>query len=210
MVGLTTVLTTNGTHTPIQQVQITVLIVLTQPTLVTLQYLTRALLDSFTALTAIPALLDLPLTSLMEYVKRVLMELLLTQPTLVTLQYLTRALLDSTTAGIAIPVLLDGALTNPMEYVSTALLELLFVLLELQSTTVAVTAVAVELFTTILSVKLHLELLVMVFTLTMVALPAMLQHLLCGSVSLAMLATPITHAYTLENVAQVEPAPFIV
>jgi hypothetical protein len=167
-------------------------------------------LDSFTALTAIPVLLDLPLTNPMEYVKSVMIKLLLPQPTLVTLQYLTRALLDSTMAGIAIPVLLDGALTNPMEYVSFVLLELLFVLLALQNTTVAVTAVVVELSTIILSVKLYLELLVMVFTLTMVALPAMLQHLLCGSVRKLTLTICLTRAYTLENVAQVEPAPFIV
>jgi hypothetical protein len=86
----------------------------------------------------------------------------------------------------------------------------LCVLLALQNTTVAVTAVVVELSTTILSVKLYLELLVMVFTLTMGALTAMLQHLRRDSVLKVTLTTCLTHAYTLENVAQVEPAPFIV
>jgi hypothetical protein len=210
---LTTALTINNTHTPIQQVTTTVLIVLTQITLVTTKFLTRALLDSFTALTAIPVLLDLPLTNPMEYVKSVIMELLLPQPTLVTLQYLTRALLDSTMAGIAIPVLLDGALTNPMEYVSFVLLELLFVLLALQSTTALALAVLVELLhlqAPHTNARLYLELLAVVCTHTMVALPAMLQHLLCGSVRKVTLTICLTRAYTLENVAQVEPAPFIV
>jgi hypothetical protein len=45
-----------------------------------------------------------------------------------------------------------------------------FVLLELQSTTEAVTAVVVELSTTILSVRFMLELLVMVFTHTLAVL----------------------------------------
>ena len=67
-----------------------------------------------------------------------------------------------------------------------------------------------ELSTTILNVKLHLELLVMVFTLTMGALTAMLQHPRRDSVLKVTLTTCLTHAYTLENVAQVEPAPFIV
>jgi hypothetical protein len=104
--ALTTALTINNTHTPIQQVQITVLIVLTQTTLVTIQHLTRALLDSFTALTAIPVLLDLPLTNLMEYVKSVLMELLLPQPTLVTTASVILAhQVEASTLALAVAVL---------------------------------------------------------------------------------------------------------
>jgi succinate dehydrogenase hydrophobic anchor subunit len=86
----------------------------------------------------------------------------------------------------------------------------LFVLLALQSTTEAVTAVAAERFTIILNVKFMLELLVMVFTHTMVALPAILQHLLCETVLKLTLTTCLTHAYTLGTVAQVEPAAFFV
>ena len=67
----------------------------------------------------------------------------------------------------------------------------LCVLLALQSTTAAVTAVVVELSTTILSVKLYLELLVMVFTLTMVALHLIPQLLLQGTAPQLMVPTQI-------------------
>ena len=97
-----------------------------------------------------------------------------------------------TTTVTAIPVLLDGALTNPMEYVSFVLLELLSVLLELQSTTVAVIAVVAELSTTIRSAKLYLEVLAVVFTLTLVLRLVTQQLLIQGSVHLQMVQTQIT------------------
>jgi hypothetical protein len=68
----------------------------------------------------------------------------------------------------------------------------LFVLLALQSTTEAVTAVVVELSTTILSVRFMLELLVMVCTLTLVVLLLTLQPLKQEHVQLQMLQTHTT------------------
>jgi hypothetical protein len=143
VVGLTTPLTTNSTHTPIQQAQITVLIVLTQTTLVTIQPLTRALVDSFTALTAIPVLLDLPLT-------------------------------------------------NPMEYVKSVLMELLFVLLELQNLTALALAVLVELLhlqAPHTNARLFREVLVTVFTHTLVVLLLTLQLTPPGNVLPQMVQT---------------------
>jgi hypothetical protein len=105
-----------------------------------------------------------------------------------------------TTTVTAIPVLLDGALTNPMEYVSFVLLELLFVLLELLSTTAAVTAVVVELCTTILNVKLFLVALVTVFTLTLVQQVRPPQLSMLSTALKQTLIIRVTHVLLLEAV----------
>jgi hypothetical protein len=141
-----------------------------------------------TAVTAIPVLLDLPLTSLMEYVKPVLMEVLVTQPTLVTTKFLTLARLEISMALLVVVVALE-LLIVLQETVSRALGVQLFVLLELQSTTAAVTAVVVEPFTTTHNVKLLLELRVTVFTRTLEVLHLIPELLLQGTAPQQMVPT---------------------
>jgi hypothetical protein len=125
----------------------------------------------------------------MEYVKRVLMEVLVTQPTLVTTKFLPIAHLVGSSMAALVVVVAPEPLIFLQETVSRAQGVQLFVLLELQSTTVAVTAVVVELFTTILNVKLLLELRVTVFTRTMAVLHLMPELLLQGTAPQQMVPT---------------------
>jgi hypothetical protein len=73
----------------------------------------------------------------------------------------------------------------------------------------AVTAVAAERFTIILNVKFMLELLVMVFTLTMAVLLLTNQLHLREAVHQQMLATIPAHVFTLENAFLKEAALFV-
>jgi hypothetical protein len=85
----------------------------------------------------------------------------------------------------------------------------LFVLLALQNITAAVTAVVVELSTTILSVRFMLELLVMVFTHTLAVRILTLQLRQRIHAFKQMLTTYTTRVFSLENVTLKEAALFV-
>jgi hypothetical protein len=109
---------------------------------------------------------------------------------------------------LAVVVALE-TLMVPQESVNRVLTVRLFVLLELQSTTEAVTAVVAELFTTTHNVRFMLELLVMAFTHILVVRLLTLQLLSYGDVFQLTSLTQITAAMPLGTVLPTQLAVFV-
>jgi hypothetical protein len=109
-------------------------------------------------------------------------------------------------AGSVTPVALELFL---FLIASVVLLELLCVLLELQSTMEAVTAVVAELFTTILNARYMQELLVMAFTLTLVLQLHLHQALKPETVLRQTCQTHLTHVFLHLSVALTQQEPLV-